>query len=123
MFRMVAPPFLVRLIELLLIIRREASLILSHLIVLPIAIRGRNRRERRVRRDAVALHDLFHVSCVFIYVVAIILGVCFLPLGVLLVEFILIVARQLIGISAIVIGPIVIVAVVVGPIVVARSIL
>src|SRR6185437_9971162 len=109
MFRAVALKLLIRFIELFLIIRREAALIFAHIHAWRITIGCGDRIEGRVLRNVITLHQFFHVACVFVDIVAIIFCIRLFPLGVLLVEFVLIVGRHLIVISAIVVARIIVV--------------
>ena len=94
MFCAVTLELLVRLIELLLVIRRKTALVLAYAFARRISTTGCDCVEWRVRRDTVAMHYCVACSRVFIYIVAIILGVCLLPLRIFFVEFVLIISRQ-----------------------------
>src|ERR1700686_3116167 len=116
---------LVNLIEPLLIVRRQPSLILPEV--------GMRRIpscygvERCIRRDTVALHNFSHVARVLGYVVPVVLGVRFLPLCIFLVELVLIVPREpslpTVGIATVVVGTVVVWTVVICPVIVAWGIL
>jgi hypothetical protein len=83
-------PVFVRFVKLLLIFGRKPSLKLADIVMRRISVRSCDGVERRVRRDVLTPHDFFHLARVLVYVMAVILGIGFLPFVVFVVEFLLI---------------------------------
>src|SRR5262245_15592461 len=86
-------PVFVGLIEFLLVVVRKPSLKLPNIVVV-VSARSGNYAERRIRRDLVARHGVFHFAGILVDIVAIVLVICPLPFFVVLIEFPLIVCRE-----------------------------
>src|SRR6202795_1589487 len=87
-------PVVVGVIEVFLILLRKPALKFSCIAMMGVPVRSCDSVEGRVGRNLVARHDRLHLSGMLVDLMAIILGIGFLPFVVILVEFLLIVGRH-----------------------------